>query len=422
MRRELALDRLALDRQRHLLAAGRPAATAAMTRADLGRRADEVVDQRVDRLDAVGPAAVDARAATRARSCGPRGRSTRASRCSSLAIRAFSSTSSLTRACTSPMTSRRRAGRRTLKSPSRAAVERARATASSARSSAVPPRPLRGRATVGPALLGRRRRTLAAGSCLGGHVPSPWFGAARGWIVRGEQRLFRRYAITRNPWIAPRGGETSTPPSHRTADGTFGPVAAWAGRVAQAGPARRRWGRRSTSRPRRSDVPCRGPTAADRIPTDSSSAPIEAPEPREVGGEVGQHRRRAGQTADVLAAGGQLLHRGHDLGDTVDAGPGAGDLLDGLARGGQRLQRGDRAGEQVERHRDLGEQLERRDRGGEAVEHGREIAQRLEPGSGLGQRHEGGLDPGEPLERARRPPPAPPAPQRAGAGPAGHRA
>src|SRR3954454_21406334 len=62
---------------------------------------------------------------------------TRASRCSSLAIRAFISTSSFTRPWTSPITSRRRAGSRTVKSPSRAG-DRADRNASSAFSSAAP--------------------------------------------------------------------------------------------------------------------------------------------------------------------------------------------------------------------------------------------------------------------------------------------
>jgi hypothetical protein len=55
---ELALDRLALDGQRHLavqVAAGH----GLHHERDLGGRADQVVDERVDRLDRLGPAARD---------------------------------------------------------------------------------------------------------------------------------------------------------------------------------------------------------------------------------------------------------------------------------------------------------------------------------------------------------------------------
>ena len=70
---ELALHGLALDRQRHLL--GQVALGHCHQHAsDLGRRAHEVVDQRVDRVNARLPAAGRSRAATRARSSGPRGR------------------------------------------------------------------------------------------------------------------------------------------------------------------------------------------------------------------------------------------------------------------------------------------------------------------------------------------------------------
>src|SRR4051812_4123326 len=66
-------------------------------------------------------------------------------------MRAFWSTSSLTRPCTSPSTSRRRAGRRTEKSPSRAAV-RAPRMASSARSSVALKPPLPAAAAVAEVL------------------------------------------------------------------------------------------------------------------------------------------------------------------------------------------------------------------------------------------------------------------------------
>ena len=76
---------------------------------DLGGRADEVVDKRVDRLDGVAPAAVDACPARRARSCGRRGRRPgRGARAPWPSARS-SRRARCTRSWTSPITSRRRA-------------------------------------------------------------------------------------------------------------------------------------------------------------------------------------------------------------------------------------------------------------------------------------------------------------------------
>ncbi len=77
---------------------------------------------------------------------------TRETRASSFAWRALSAMSSLQRCCTSPMTSRRRARRRTEKSPSRAAVRTRRISSSACSSRAPKPSPpLGGASSVAPA-------------------------------------------------------------------------------------------------------------------------------------------------------------------------------------------------------------------------------------------------------------------------------
>ena len=87
---------------------------------------------------------------------------TRATRSSSLAMRALCSTSSLTRDWTSPMRSRRRALTRTVKSPSRAAVSARRTSSRACSSRCAMPLPF-GRACplgrgLGPWLRGRHSR------------------------------------------------------------------------------------------------------------------------------------------------------------------------------------------------------------------------------------------------------------------------
>ncbi len=112
-----------------------PSATAAMT------RATSVVGRARSSMSALTASAFSAHAPatgpSEARSCmRPSRPMTRATRLSSRAWRALSSSSSLTRACSSPIWSRRRARRRTEKSPSLAAASAA-MTCSIARSSAV---------------------------------------------------------------------------------------------------------------------------------------------------------------------------------------------------------------------------------------------------------------------------------------------
>ena len=108
---ELALQRLALDRQRHLLREVAVGDRVDHAR-DLGRRADEVVDHRVDRVRGSGPTCRRGPGARRARSGGPRGRSSAETRTSSRVVRSRVSASSLNARASSPARPARRAFRR----------------------------------------------------------------------------------------------------------------------------------------------------------------------------------------------------------------------------------------------------------------------------------------------------------------------